>query len=67
MLSQVLRQVNRTEGAFIDLTTPERTVYGMEEPEESPLPEEEPAESEEGAENAPQETEAPNETENEGN
>ncbi len=34
VLTKVLVQVNRTEGAYIDLTTPERTYYGVIEPEE---------------------------------
>lgn len=33
VLTKVLVQVNRTEGAYIDLTTPERTYYGVKEPE----------------------------------
>ncbi len=33
MLTNVLVQVNRTEGAYIDLTTPEKTYYGVNEPE----------------------------------
>ena len=33
MLTKVLVQVNRTEGAYIDLTTPEKTYYGVNEPE----------------------------------
>ncbi len=44
VLTKVLVQVNRTEGAYIDLTTPERAVYGVNEPEPSPQPE-----AEEGA------------------
>ena len=43
VLTKVLVQVNRTEGAYIDLTTPERTYYGVEEP--SPPPEESEAEN----------------------
>ncbi len=34
VLTQILPQVNRTEGAYIDLTTPERSVYGLLDPEE---------------------------------
>ncbi|MBR7163534.1 MAG: FtsQ-type POTRA domain-containing protein [Clostridia bacterium] len=51
VLTKVLVQVNRTEGAYIDLTTPERTYYGVEEP--SPAPEESEAETaaESGGEN----------------
>ncbi|MBE7040794.1 MAG: FtsQ-type POTRA domain-containing protein [Ruminococcaceae bacterium] len=45
VLTKVLVQVNRTEGAYIDLTTPERTYYGVIEPE--------PEEPEEGEEAEP--------------
>ncbi len=48
VLMKVLEQVNRTEGAYIDLTTPERTVYGILQPEQ-PEPEEG-SESEESTE-----------------
>ncbi len=59
VLVKILKQVNRTEGAYIDLTTPERSVYGMLEPEEaesSPVPEETAANAEPSP--APEETAA---------
>ncbi len=39
VLATVLPQVNRTEGAYIDLTTPSRAVYGTRDPEPTPSPE----------------------------
>lgn len=39
VLVKVLPQVNRTEGAYIDLTTPSRTVYGTRDPEPTATPE----------------------------
>ncbi len=51
MLTNVLVRVNRTEGAYIDLTTPEKTYYGVIEPEP-----EDPEEGEE-AETSDSETE----------
>ena len=39
VLSAVLPQVNREEGAYIDLTTPSRAVYGTRDPEPTPSPE----------------------------
>ena len=62
VLTKVLVQVNRTEGAYIDLTTPERTVYGVAEPEPAPEPEGEETETEE---TASEENTAPEETEEE--
>lgn len=45
VLTKVLVQVNRTEGAYIDLTTPERAVYGVNEPEPVAEPETEESEA----------------------
>ncbi len=55
VLTKVLVQVNRTEGAYIDLTTPERTYYGVKEPEP---PEETEAEGENPDATTEEETEA---------
>ncbi len=68
VLNAVLGQVNRTEGTYIDLTVPERTVSGSIDP--TPAPTAAPAESEETtgegeseeASTEPSETEAPEET-----
>ena len=38
VLSAVLPQVNREEGAYIDLTTPSRAVYGTKDPDQAPSP-----------------------------
>ena len=39
VLKNILPRVNRTEGAYIDLTTPSRSVYGILEPDMTPSPE----------------------------
>ncbi len=39
VLKNILPRVNRAEGAYIDLTTPSRAVYGILEPEPTPSPE----------------------------
>ncbi len=64
VLEQILVQVNRTEGAYIDLTTPERSVYGMLEPEEIAVPEGTDVEEAENSTEQPSETESQSEDEN---
>ncbi|MBQ9914839.1 MAG: FtsQ-type POTRA domain-containing protein [Clostridia bacterium] len=57
VLSEVLPQIHRTEGAYVDLTIPERTVTGTLEPTPAPEPTQEPGEegSEDNAEEPTQE------------
>ena len=59
VLNEVLTQINRTEGAYVDLTIPERTVTGTIEP--TPTPEPSPEPTEENGEESAEATETPKE------
>ncbi len=60
VLTAVLEQVNRTEGTYIDLTVPERTISGTLTP--TPAPSATPAPEEGGEEESPEASQEPEES-----
>lgn len=53
VLANILPRVNRTEGAYIDLTTPSHAIYGILEPEPAPAAAPEPEDTDTPAEESP--------------